>query len=333
MNIEEDFNEFYNMFLIQNKENFNQIEEHRQRAIQERKRDNILILVGEIILLLIIICAFVFLGFQEETEAIIVFCGCATLFFPALLALRKHRALVAYEKAYREKIIESLVKSFCPSLEYFPGGKLTPEDFNEINKEYYNNFYSSNLIRGNYMSDIVKIAKVITQYSYSDYSTNNRSGNYETFDGLLAKIELTKSFNTELYLKKKESINQKSFNVFVADINQVSKTKEAENYLKKNYSKIDVDELNNIFNIYSSNVDYAKNIFSPETNQDLIDINNIEPFELSIKDNYIYIKFWIAGLFSNPPLAENADDKKIIYKNYKMLYVIFYLLSKLKEKM
>ena len=80
-------------------------------------------------------------------------------------------------------------------------------------------------------------------------------------------------------------------------------------------------------------MDYTKNIFSEEIKQVLIDIYNIEPFELSIKNNYIYIKFWISGLFSNPPLAENANDRKIIYKNYKMLYIIFYLLSKLKEIM
>ena len=150
---------------------------------------------------------------------------------------------------------------------------------------------------------------------------------------MFAKIELPQKFNTELYIKRKEKISKKLFNAFVGDINQVVKSKEAENFLKKNYDKIDVDELNDIFNIYSSSMDYTKNIFSEEIKQVLIDIYNIEPFELSIKNNYIYIKFWISGLFSNPPLAENANDRKIIYKNYKMLYIIFYLLSKLKEIM
>ena len=102
--------------------------------------------------------------------------------------------------------------------------------------------------------------------------------------------------------------------------------------MESKYNKIDIDELNNIFNIYSSSLDCDKNILNSEMNQILIDIYNMEQFEISIKDNCIYMKFWIAGLFSNPPLEKETYDREIIYKNYKMLYMIFYLLAKFKER-
>lgn len=44
MNIENKFNEFYNKFLIENQNNFNEIENLRKNSIKERKRNKFLIL-------------------------------------------------------------------------------------------------------------------------------------------------------------------------------------------------------------------------------------------------------------------------------------------------
>ena len=337
MNIEKSFNEFYNKFLSENKENFNQIEEQRRKAVHERKTNKILIYIVEIILVIIIICFFKLFGTgnngEETTKTIFMGCFFVSFAFPMFVALKKRKGLREYEKTYKEKITKNLIKSFCPSLEYYPNGKIEYNDFKNINTTHCNSFYSSNLIRGIYKYDAITIAKVITQYSYHDYSSGgNGYGNYETFDGLFARIELPQKANTELYIKRKEKISEKLFNVFVGDISQVAKSKEAEKFLESKYNKMEVDELNEIFNIYSSSIDCDKNILDSEMNKILIDIYNMEQFEISIKDNYIYMKFWIAGLFSNPPLEKETYDKEIIFKNYKMLYIIFYLLEKLKEK-
>ena len=73
----------------------------------------------------------------------------------------------------------------------------------------------------------------------------------------------------------------------VADITQVSKSKIIEKILKKNYNEIKIEELNNIFSIYSSNTEIAKNILDIEINKILFDISNMEKFEISIKENVI----------------------------------------------
>lgn len=166
-------------------------------------------------------------------------------------SIKKRKKLKEYDKTYKEKITKNLIKSFCSSLEYYPNGKIEYNDFKNIDTAHCNSFYSSNLIKGIHMYNEITIAKVITQYSYHDYSsTGNGYGNYETFDGLFARIRLPKKSNTELYIKRKEKISEKLFNVFVGDISQVAKSKKEEEILKDKYNKIDINELNDIFNIY-----------------------------------------------------------------------------------
>lgn len=249
-----------------------------------------------------------------------------------IMALMGKESLNEYDELYKEKIMKNLIKSFCSSLQYYPNGCISYEDFKQINSEHFNEFYSSNVIKGMYLDDEITISKVITQYSYYSSSTSNY-GNYETFDGLFAKVKLPQKTNIELYIKRKKTLIKKLFNVFLGDINQVEKSNEVEDFLKNNYNKIEIPELDNIFNIYSSNAESIKNMFDSSMNKILIDIYNMEEFEISIKDNYIYIKFWISGLFSNPPIEKETYDKEIIYKNYKMLYMIFYLYSIFKKKM
>ena len=59
----------------------------------------------------------------------------------------------------------------------------------------------------------------------------------------------------------------------------------------------------------------------------------MEKFEITIKENVIYFKFFTSGLFSAPSLKRDVFDKEYIYKNYKILYLIFYLTSKFEEKL
>ena len=51
LKIEEDFNKFYNKFLNENQTYFNEIEEQRKKAINERKINKILIFIVVLIAL------------------------------------------------------------------------------------------------------------------------------------------------------------------------------------------------------------------------------------------------------------------------------------------
>ena len=332
MNIEEKFNEFYNKFLNENRDNFDELEFLRKNSVSERKRNIIFILIVDIFLLVICLLAInYFSSYNKETvENIGFFCLNLIWIFPIIIALTSRNKLKRYEKLYKEKIINNLIKTFCYSLQYSPNDGINYEDFKKVNFEHFNNFYSSDLISGIYMCDEITISKIITEYD-SSTGFNNRDVHYETFDGAFAKVKWPQKANIELYIKPKKTLTDNLNNIFLKDINQVSKSNNEDKLLKNNYNEIKIPELDNIFNLYSSNPELAKNIFNSEINEILIDIYNIEKFCISIKDSYIYMQFWISGLFSSPPIEKETYDREYIYKNYKMLYIIFYLSSVFKK--
>lgn len=342
MNIEESFNEFYDKFLMENKENFNEIETQRKNAIHERKRNKLIILIAEIIIFIAVFIMIVIASTTANIEGKEYISALATFLLnlawivPMIIVIINNKKIKEYDKYAKDFIIKSLVTSFCPNLEYYPCGTIAYDEFKNSNFEYCNSFYSSNLIKGSYNSNNLLIAKVITEYSYIDYTssiTGSRYVNYEIFDGLFAKIKFEKNFDSEIYIKRKKTLSKKLFNVFIGDIQQVTKSSQEERNLKKDYTELKVDELDNVFKIYTSNIDNAKKILNSEMNKILLDIYNIEQFEITIKENSIYINFWISGLFSAPPLDKETYNKEIIYKNYKMLYLIFYLMLKFEAKL
>ncbi len=333
MNIEKDFEEFYKELLLKNKSNFDEIEEQRKKAIIERKNNKIAIYIIELILLIIAVLSFKFFGFQEGTEEtneiIFLFCAMGSLAFPAIIAIKSRKFLHKYEKTYKEKVINSLIKLQYPTMNYYSNGNIDYDDYNNLEVEHCNSFYSSNVIKGIYKNNEVTIAKIISTYSTIDYSTS-KTKKYETFEGVFLKSSLPQNTRINLYAKCKKQLKDKIFNAFVGDINQVSKSENTEANLKKNYNVIDNEQLKDIFNLYSSDINCS--ILDSKMINILKEIYNVQKFEFAIKENNIYMRFWVDGLFSAPPLIKEVYDKEIIYKNYKILYLMFYLLVNLQER-
>ena len=176
MNIEKSFNEFYNKFLMENQNNFNEIETLRRNSINERKRNKFLIAMSVIIFFLLSV-ATMSLSNDNNEEIVdtfgILFMN-MTWIAPMIIALKNRKNINEYDKIYKEKIIKNLIKSFCPSLGYYPNGTVDYEDFKKIDSEYCNYFLSSNLIKGTYLNDEITIAKILTQYNYKHYSLQQR---------------------------------------------------------------------------------------------------------------------------------------------------------------
>lgn len=336
MNIEKEFNEFYNKFISENRNIFDEVELSRHKAVEERKLNKKIIFITEIVLLaIIIIIISIFINTKNQALANFATLPISLMWMiPMIIVLTKRKKLDKYDNSiYREKVIKKLIEAFDPNLEYIPNGTIDFNEFKKIDTEHFNNFFSSNVIKGVYNSCDITIAKVITDYDYYDFSTNsNNVDHYDTFDGLFARVKLPYSSNIQLYLKEKKSVFKYLFNIFLGDIYQVSKSDSEEKFLKNTYERVEVKDLNEFFNIYTSNPSKAEDLLDSELNKILINIYNNEKYEIAIKDNIVYMKFWINGLFSSPPLKKETDDKEIIYKNYKMLYIIFYLITRLKEK-
>lgn len=336
LKIEEDFNKFYNKFLDANQTYFNEIEEQRKKAINERKKNKMLIFIVVFIALSLGVLSIIFgrnyLG-EETSETIFMWCFFVAISFPVYIVLTKRKELINYDSLYKNNVIERLIKSFLPSLEYLPDESIKQEDFKQIDFDYYNSYCSSNLIKGTYNYDEIEISQIVTEYLYKSSRNHRNIVHKEIFNGLFGKIKLSRNCNNELYLIQKEQITKKLYDTFSLPINQVIKSNNEKNFLKNNFNQIHIDELDSIFDIYSSNSHCSQNLLDAKIVQVLIEIYNIEKFELAIKGNYIYLKFWMDGLFTNPPLGKEIYDKEYIYKNYKILYLVFYLISAFKEKL
>ena len=92
MNIEEKFNEFYDKFLIENKENFNKIETQRKNAIHERKRSKLIIFIAEIIIFIVAIITMITstiinIEYKEAIDALGIFTLNFTWIVPMIILL------------------------------------------------------------------------------------------------------------------------------------------------------------------------------------------------------------------------------------------------------
>ena len=330
MKVEEDFKEFYNRFLIYNKDSFNKMENQRNEAIQERKNNKKIIIMVEILLLIVVIFWVKSFGLYENSEVVPELCFLAGFVFPMVIALKKRKKIEEYEDSYQNEIIRKLIKHFSLDLEYYPNETIGYEEYQKIGTGNFNEFNSSNTIRGIYKNNEITFSKIITKYirSYNSYEgldkpTRRKLHIEGEFEGIFITAKLSRSIKTDLYIKSKEELNERLFNSFIENVSNVE---------RKEYYKIDVQDLKSFFDVYSSNPDGDIRILDSEMKTILTKIYNKQKFEFVIKNDCIYMRFWVDGLFSNPPLKREINDKEILYKNYKALYLVFYLLTRIEEK-
>lgn len=333
MNIEESFNKFYKKFINENREVFGEIEMYHNKAVQERKNNKKIICIVEIILLTITILWIAVFEHEERNDTIPELCGSVALLFPVMIALKNKQKLEKYEDIYQEKIIKYIIQYFSPNLEYYPHANIGYEDYQKMGTENFTEFNSSNVVKGLFKNNDIIVSKIITKYTYTYKNYNGlfedgrvfstKINSEEKFDGIFIKAKLSKNIKADLYIKSKKHLEERLFNNFIENINHTE---------KKNIKSIDINELNQTFSIYSSNIDYCIKMLDWKMSKILLNIYDNQNFDIVIKDNYIYIRFWIDGLFSNPPLKRNVNDKDILYKNYRIFYLIFYLLEKFEEK-
>lgn len=101
MNIEKDFNEFYNKFINENQNVFDEIELSRHKAVEERKLNKKIIFISEIILLCIVIIL-IFINKDRNNETITAFAVFSMnlmWIIPMIIALIKRKELDKYDSS------------------------------------------------------------------------------------------------------------------------------------------------------------------------------------------------------------------------------------------
>lgn len=188
---------------------------------------------------------------------------------------------------------------------------LSPIVWDEAEFERYDIYHSEDLIKGVLKNNCkFEMSEVLTEDRDTD-----KDGNaiYSTiFSGLVAKIETPKPFNTLLYIRKNSS-SKLPFD--------------------KLRTQLDSPEFEKMFDVYASDRIIAMQLLTADIMQDLMQFRNEMKmnYELTIKENSIYIRFWCGEMFEPAHLKKFSLDKRTLYKYYRMLNFTFSITDKMSK--
>lgn len=316
MNKDEKFEELYKKL---ESENLTELELQKQKAIRERKKNND---IGKriFIFLLIISLAFILVFIKIDYENLggiisTIILGALGLTLYIHFEVTNQSEINDYEESFKSKIINKIINFFNSNLIYKYKEGISKQIYDEADFEEYNIYHSEDLITGEINNCKINMAEVTALYQKKN--VNGEIYTESSFDGIFAKIETPKPFNTDLYIRKDSSILRK----FQFD--------------KLSYEKIKIEldstEFEEIFDIYASNEIQAMQILTADVMEILVEFYNklAIPFEITIKNNYIYIRFHCGDILEVVPIDKSCLDKDIIYKNYEILDFILKVINKL----
>ncbi len=196
---------------------------------------------------------------------------------------------------------------------------LSSTAFKEAEFEKYDEYYAGDLIQGILKNNCkFAMSEVLTKDKYTDSDGNIT---YLTiFDGLVAKVETPKPFSTSLYLRKDRKDKSLLNRVFLSKLP-----------FDKLRIQLDSPEFEKVFDVYASDQIVAMQLLTADVMQDLIQFyKEMEmDYELTIKENCMYIRFWCGEMFETAKLRKFSLDRDTLYKYYEMLEFTFGLTNKM----
>lgn len=198
---------------------------------------------------------------------------------------------------------------------------LSSEVYDEGEFEKYDQYNSEDLIRGKMNNGCqFEMSEVLTEKK--EISGNSKDRYKTVFNGLLAKVETPKPFNSCLYLRND-----------IKDQNFLVRVLSGKLPFDKLRIELDPKEFEKMFDVYTSNQETVMKLFTSEIKQMLMKFENEMKmkFEITMKNNHMYIRFWCGKMFEAAKLSKYSLDKETLYQYYKMLVFIFELTNKLVE--
>lgn len=210
-----------------------------------------------------------------------------------------------------------MIKSLEPNLNYDPDGGIYDDEYKKAEfNDKYNSWNSEDLIKGQMKNGLnIKMSEVSTENESTDARGNTTST--IVFHGLYAIINTPKDFNCNLLIR------QNKLNLFGNE-----KTSRLNNIPKL---QLDSPEFEKYFDVYTTNNIIAMQILTADVMNYLVEYQTSvgTQFDITIKDNKIYLRFSTKELFETPDLKKNALDKNILYNYFKILESTFTLTNKM----
>lgn len=248
-----------------------------------------------------------------------------------------------YAQIYKELVIEPMLKSLDANITYDSDGRLPSGIYEESEFGDYLVF-AEDVMYGSLKKDCkfivadiatisdenvgIKYDTMLSQASdYASYLSEPKNKKervnpqrQDFFEGVFVRFELPKAFETELYLRK-DANDKGLFNKTIGVIKPFEDFRVPLDY--SNFEKL--------FDVYAYDKVKATQIFTTDVMYELVNFYNemkIE-YEITIKENFVYLRFWNSGAFEPPTMTNFSLDKDTLYSYYELLNFIFELINKL----
>ncbi len=217
------------------------------------------------------------------------------------------------EKRYRKRYISEFNKIFIelinPNYSYNAEKGILEKNYKLVDLFLYEDYQARGLISG-YLSNRYNFqaGQITTWCSYED---DNKRIKFVKFDGIFYEIDLPFSINTKLYLRIDKNLD---------DTNFVKKIFNADGQLTRLKVKMDSEEFEEAFDIYTENRVLAMQIFTADVMLELMHLysGTSNKFEITIDNNKLYIKFDTGAIFKAPAdLNIEVLNKDILYKYFE----------------
>lgn len=199
---------------------------------------------------------------------------------------------IKYIKLFKEYVIKDLLSYFYTNLKYSPKDGILQQIYDEVDyNDNYNNYssedYLSGLINDKYE---FQMAEVFTKHINKDTDSIK-------FRGLFYKINLNKSIKTNLKIRENATIS------------------------KANRLEMDSQEFEEYFDVSSKNKIIGMQLLTSDIMEKLIQFykNNGIKFDITINNNYLYIRLHCGSIFEIGNFKEGAIPKNTLNTYYNIL--------------
>lgn len=264
------------------------------REAQKEKKRNTLIIIA-----IFAVITFYEVIFTKEIETLFfkIFISIyACIFVYVIIAVGFSKNQKRYKKLFKETMIKRLIGNFYDNVKYFPEEKLPREIYDEGKyNESYNRYYADDYISAEIDSSYnIQIANL----DVKRHTSSGKSSHTVTlFHGLFTKINLDKSIYSEILIRN-------NGNLF---------------FDKK--LKMDSQEFEKYFDIASKDDIKTMQILTHDVMEELISFreNSKILFDISIINQYLYIRFNTGSMFEKVPKNIENLDPISLKKYYDIL--------------
>lgn len=303
------FDEFYKEIYSKNNKELENIKEFNKQV--DKKLMVTTIIIVFITIFIAIAIPIIACYFAERSDSIILIMstafGLLLIFILALIFIivKVYPSITKkeYKTVFKDNIIKELVKYMDNNLDYdLNTGKDPVHLYNSYRKcgfENYNEYdaedYIEGMLDGKYQ---IRMAEVHTELEKEDIEGN--TSRITVFHGIFCNIGNAKNIKTTL----KIHINKKKMNMI------------------KNKKKLEMDssEFEEYFDVYTDNKIVAMQILTTDVMEMMIEYLKKYKimYELTIKENQIYIRFHTGEVFE-PKMNRKALDYDMLNKYYGIL--------------